>query len=618
MNTFPQIERIIYILTIISFAFRITAQQEERLHYPDRFFYTTDTIIDPFSLKKKAITKGEESKLDSVYEFDWSAANTEWIKTYGIFHNYNEDKVRINTIGKVWIANPGMWENNVLQEYHYDDNGNRNKEVIKAWSGSLQEWINYAQRLYYLNEYNNLTSYTEQVWNDPQQSWNNVKRFLYIYDESQHWIYYERQDWNQDSLRWEMNYRFSYIYENDLKTEMLRQNWNKLDSTWLNDTKNLYYYNGSGNLVEEIQFIWQTGSSSWVESTKITYIRDQSDQVIEKIYQVWITGVWKNTVRYTYQYELTGRESEYVYYTWNGEAWDENKRCLKDYDETGSLVRETDQQWQSGKGSWINDYKWEYHYTHFVEPLFAYISDSTNVSCYGYSDGTATVMITGGMPPYTILWNDPQSTTNHTVYGLSADQYYTVTVTDANLNSVSDSVMLSQPPEIITGSIYGEVNVNQNDTVTYWVESDTSSFYSWSVMHGEILSAQGGDTIVVVWTQPGQGKVSVFETTTNGCEGDTVSVSVSISPTSIEKPRFGDLKIYPNPASQWITVQLTTQEFNPWDLEILDMTGKTIRSFRSLTKNKFQVSLDNLSQGIYFFRITNSSGVEIRKVVVER
>ncbi len=618
MNTFPPMERITGILIIISFALRITAQPEGRLHYPDRFFHATDTIIDPYSLKENAITKGEESKLDSVYEFDWSAANTEWIKTYGIFHNYNEGNVRINTIVKDWIANPGMWENNLLQEYYYDDNGNRNKVVMKAWSGSIQDWINYKQWLYLFNAYNNLTSYTEQAWNDTQQSWNNIARFLYAYDESQHWIYYERQDWNPDSLRWEMNYRFSYTYENNLKTEMLRQNWNSLDSTWVNYTKNLYYYNGSGNLVEEIQFVWQTGSSSWAESTKITYILNQSDQVTEKTYQAWITGIWKNTVRYTYQYAVAGLESEIIYHTWNGEAWDVNKRYLMEYDEMGYLTRETDQQWQTIEGSWINDYKWEYHYTHFVEPLYAYISDSTNVSCYGYSDGTATVTITGGMPPYTILWNDPQSNTNPTVYDLSADHYYTVTVTDANLNTVSDSVMLSQPPEIITGPIYGEINVNQNDTVTYRVESDTSSFYSWSVMHGEILSTQGGDTIVVVWTQSGQGNVSVVETTTNGCEGDTVQVSISISPTSIEKPRFGHLKIYPNPASQWITVQLATQEFNPWDLEILDMTGKTIRSFRSISKNKFQVSLDNLSQGIYFFRITNSSGVEIRKVVVER
>ncbi len=619
MQPFADImKRVLNILIIISLTFRTVAQQEETPHLPDRFFHHANTIIDPFSFKESAVTKGVESKLDSVYEFDWSIANSEWITTYGIFHAYNENDTRINTILKGWISIPGRWENNALQEYIYNDNGYVIKDVIKLWNGSQQAWVNYKQYLYSFNDYWNRTSSVEQSWNGTQQSWDNVAQYLYEYDELQHWIYSERQDWNPDSLRWESNNRLLYTFENDLKTEMLHQYWKPLDSTWLNDTKNLYYYDALENLVEEIQWVWQTGSETWVESSKITYIVNQSNQVIEKIYQAWILGAWKNSVRYTYQYEPAGMESEYVYYIWDGEVWVENKRSLKDYDEQGSRVRETDQKWQSSEENWINDYKWEYYFTYLGEPLHAYISDSTNVSCYGYSDGSATVTIAGGTPPYTILWNDPRNTTTATVYNLPAEQYYTVTVTDAALNSVSDSVMLSQPPEIITGPIYGEIYVNQFDTLTYWVESDPSSFYTWSVTQGEILSAEGGDTILVVWTQAGQAEVSVFETTTNGCEGDTVHVTVSIAPTSIEKHPYGHLQIYPNPANQWITIQKKAIEFKPWDLEILDMTGKTIQSYYAITQNKFQVSLDKMSQGIYFFRVITTSGIEIRKVVVER
>lgn len=610
-------KRILCILTIAALAFQITAQQEKTKRLPDRFFQETDTILDPFLFKKKAVTKGVASELDSVYEFDWSTANVEWIRTYGIFHEYNDDNNRIKTILKAWNSSPGVWENYALLEYTYDDNENRIKEVTKAWSGAQAEWINYKQRLFFFNEFRNLTSYTEQLWNSVQQSWDNNIQYLYGYDVSQHWIYFERQDWDPDSLRWEANYRYLYTYENNLNTETLRQTWNSADLTWVNGRKFLYYYDILVNLVEEIQFVWQSGSSTWEESTRISYILDQSGQVSEKIYQAWVTGTWMNMVRYTYQYHTSGLVSEIVYYIRDGEEWDQEERYLKEYDELDFLVREVDQKWQEVNGSWINDYKWEYYFTHYMEPLHAFISDSTNVSCYGFSDGTATVTITGGTPPYTILWNDQQSTNTATVYGLAADRYYTVTVTDAALNSVSDSVMLLQPPEIITGPIYGEVNVNQNDTVLYWVESDTSSYFSWFVTHGEILSAQGGDTIVVRWTQPGQGKVSVYETSTDGCEGDTIHLCVSISPTSVAKQLSGYLQIYPNPANQWITIHLAKDVFEPWSLEILDMTGKMIWLFPTITQDKLHLSLDNLPPGIYFFRIKNSSWIEIRKVVVE-
>ena len=49
----------------------------------------------------------------------------------------------------------------------------------------------------------------------------------------------------------------------------------------------------------------------------------------------------------------------------------------------------------------------------------------------GLTDGTATVSVTGGNPPYTYLWNDPGAQTTATATGLAANSY-TCTVTDAN------------------------------------------------------------------------------------------------------------------------------------------------------------------------------------------
>ncbi len=573
-----------------------------------------DGLLEPFTLKYSPLGQKGITLRDSVYFFTWSTAHSLWNNASSTLYTYDDNYYRINSRKREWVSD--SWENKQLLEFFYDDKGNRVRELEQTWNSGEQTWINIRQKLFHFNEYQNLTDYVVQKWNGMQSSWEDSLQYLYDYDEDQNWTYWEKQTWNPDSLKWISNIRFIYSYQEEDLTSFVRQEKDSI--YWINTDSSSYSYNQTGNMIEETQYQWIVVDSIWKERTIISYSYNQEEMVNEKLYRSWDGDSWKNFALYTYHYIEFGGVSEIVGFLWHTTTWDFYVRYLFDYDEHGALIRETDQVWSEGEADWINEHKWEYYYTHFIEPFHAYISDSTNVSCYGYSDGTATVTITGGMPPYTILWNDPQSNTNPTVYDLSADQYYTVTVTDANLNTVSDSVMLSQPPEIITGPIYGEVNVNQNDTVTYWVESDTSSFYSWSVMHGEILSTQGGDTIVVVWTQPGQGKVSVFETTMNGCEGDTVHVSVSISPTSIEKPRFGHLKIYPNPANQWITVQLAAQEFNPWDLEILDMTGKTIRSFRSITKNKFQVSLDNLSQGIYFFRITNSSGVEIRKVVVER
>ncbi|KKL75645.1 hypothetical protein LCGC14_2052820, partial [marine sediment metagenome] len=78
----------------------------------------------------------------------------------------------------------------------------------------------------------------------------------------------------------------------------------------------------------------------------------------------------------------------------------------------------------------------------------AEITDSTDVSCYGLSDGSATVSILGGTPPYLMLWNDDTQSTTTMVDNLAPDQWYIVAVTDASLITVWDSVYIDQPAPI--------------------------------------------------------------------------------------------------------------------------------------------------------------------------
>jgi hypothetical protein len=66
----------------------------------------------------------------------------------------------------------------------------------------------------------------------------------------------------------------------------------------------------------------------------------------------------------------------------------------------------------------------------------------TPPSCYGYTDGTATVTPSGGAEPYAYLWNNGQS--GQTNYGLGAGTVF-VTVTDQNGLTATGSVVVTQP-----------------------------------------------------------------------------------------------------------------------------------------------------------------------------
>lgn len=69
----------------------------------------------------------------------------------------------------------------------------------------------------------------------------------------------------------------------------------------------------------------------------------------------------------------------------------------------------------------------------------------TNLLCYNDFTGAAAVSASGGIPSYTYLWTDGQSSATPT--GLAAGKHI-VTVTDGNGCAKTDSILLTQPPDI--------------------------------------------------------------------------------------------------------------------------------------------------------------------------
>lgn len=122
--------------------------------------------------------------------------------------------------------------------------------------------------------------------------------------------------------------------------------------------------------------------------------------------------------------------------------------------------------------------------SHLWSQLTVQIIQSTDPSCHGYADGTATVSISGGTEPYEVLWNDDSSSTAMTVTGLAAERYYRVTVIDAAMATEKDSVMLTQPDgvSIILDSLKNNPCLGLEEAAVYISASGGSLpyQYDWS------------------------------------------------------------------------------------------------------------------------------------------
>jgi hypothetical protein len=80
------------------------------------------------------------------------------------------------------------------------------------------------------------------------------------------------------------------------------------------------------------------------------------------------------------------------------------------------------------------------------------------------------------------------------------------------------------------------------------------------------------------------------------------------------------LTLYPNPASVNLTVSLSTTADEKADFIITDMLGKTLTQWEGKAENgvyENEISIENLSQGVYLLSVKIGERVMTQKFVKE-
>ena len=191
-------------------------------------------------------------------------------------------------------------------------------------------------------------------------------------------------------------------------------------------------------------------------------------------------------------------------------------------------------------------------------PILTINLSSTNVSCFGYSNGDASVTVSGGTPPYSYQWSNGQTTSS--ISNLTIGDY-SITVTDNNGCIALSSVTINQPPLLV-------ISANANPSV---------------ICLGDItnLTTTGADTYL--WS--------------NGMTGPNITVTPTTSTTY--SVTGSDINNCSNTATITVTVNPIPDIYAIADQTLCHNTQTTNINFTSsVTNTVFNWTNDNTTIGL--------------------
>lgn len=242
----------------------------------------------------------------------------------------------------------------------------------------------------------------------------------------------------------------------------------------------------------------------------------------------------------------------------------------------------------------------------FAQPCgLSLIVLSTSSGSCGQCDGSITVSASNGTPPFVYSWSNNQ--TDSIATNLCGGTY-TCTVTDADSCFSSGTITLTQSPAVTFS-----VSVTEPSCPTCCDGSATGNvltgnppfLYDWS----DGATAQTDTGLC-------EGKYILCVTDANGCLScDTIDLAAD-SAWGIEAyDPAAAFSIYPNPASDFISIELKNKISGNAQLQIRAITGSVVYSqlLNVSQASSFEVNVSALAPGFYLISVETANGAFYRR-----
>ena len=232
---------------------------------------------------------------------------------------------------------------------------------------------------------------------------------------------------------------------------------------------------------------------------------------------------------------------------------------------------------------------------------------SNDVSCNGGNNGTAATSVSGGLAPFTYLWDDLNGQTTAIATGLPAGTY-TLTVTD-DAGCITTTPVTITEPDALTNT------PTSNDAAPGTCTGSASVIVNGGTLPYTYLWSNGQTTSSISNLCPGLYTVTISDA--NGC---TIISSATVNSQTGLAEEAGNtlLIVYPNPNEGVFILEFELPQIKSVEIKLQSVTGQLV-FLEKLNKfsGKYQklIDLSSFAKGIYILRLSHNGTVETKKIV---
>jgi len=232
------------------------------------------------------------------------------------------------------------------------------------------------------------------------------------------------------------------------------------------------------------------------------------------------------------------------------------------------------------------------------------------IACVGESITLMDNSINADSKEWTLPNGNPDSSSEfNPIVTYSAAGTYDVTLAVSNIYGTSTETVIGAITIIDVPTVSFEGDQDGN-TVVFNSLTNGGTTYSWDFGDGKT-----SDEINPTHVYDDNGTYEVILTVSNQCGETEVSFTYVVNVNAVTEADFGLMKVYPNPASDYITISIDNVLGDDINLTIIDVQGKIVASEKMNTATH-TINTTNLLNGTYMLRLSSNEASFLKKIVI--